>query len=90
MIVVVALTDVLLLLVLSAAFSVVDARNVEVVTEKEPLERNADDENVLWCVEKATAEEHDALRRRAAESMLLENFMLTRTTTIVEGVCLNR
>jgi len=44
-----------------------------VVEEEEEVVRI---ENVLWCVENATAEEHDALTRSAVERMLLENFMI--------------
>ena len=54
----------------SVDFSVVDARNVV-----EELVRIIDDK-VLWWVEKAAAEEQDALTRSAAERMLLENFMV--------------
>ena len=56
----------------SVDFSVVDARNVVV---EEELVRIIDDK-VLWWVEKAAAEEQDALTRSAAERMLLENFMV--------------
>lgn len=58
----------------SAAFSVVDARNEGVERDDNAARAAAD--NVLWCVEKATAVEQEALTRSAAESMLLENFIL--------------
>ncbi len=63
----------LLLLEHSASFSVVE-ENVVDVDEEEAVVRI---ESVLWWVENAAAVEHDALRRRAVERMLLENFMVT-------------
>ena len=57
----------------SVSFSVVDARNV--VEEVVRIDDD-DDASVLWCVENAAAEEHDALTRRAVERILLENFMV--------------
>ncbi len=66
-----AAAGVSLLLEHSASFSVVEERNV--VEEEEEVVRI---ESVLWCVENATAEEHDALTRSAVERMLLENFMI--------------
>lgn len=56
----------------SASFSVVDARNVV----EEEVVRIDDDASVLWCVENAAADEHDALMKSAVERMLLENFMV--------------
>ncbi len=60
----------LLLLEHSASFSVVEERNVVGVVEVVRIE------TVLWCVENAAAEEHDALTRSAVERILLENFMI--------------
>ena len=57
----------------SASFSVVDARNVEEVVR---IDDDDDEASVLWCVENAAAEEHDALMRSAVERILLENFMV--------------
>ena len=59
----------------SASFSVVDARNV---VDEEVVRSDADDDDasVLWCVENAAADEHDALIKSAVERMLLENFMV--------------
>ena len=57
----------------SASFSVVDARNV--VEEVVRIDDD-DDASVLWFVENAAAEEHDALTRKAVERILLENFMV--------------
>lgn len=53
----------------SDSFSAVDARNVD---ETDVVRSDTD----LWCVEKATAEEQEALKRSAEASMLLENFMV--------------
>ena len=51
----------------------VDARNV---ADEEVVRSDADDASVLWCVENAAADEHDALMKSAVERMLLENFMV--------------
>ena len=76
----------------AASFSVVDARNV-VDEEVVRIDVDDDEASVLWCVENAAADEHDALMKSAVERMLLENFMVdclllgTSLGTHYEGNC---